>query len=109
VDKAQFYATCPRCRTANVVELRGTRWLQEVAFRCVKCGHGFDVELTLEAVLESCRVGSWGVTLCRCRAYAAGVAWLVGALVRGAGLWVFALVSIFCLFLVVYVGPHVFA
>jgi len=38
------------------VELREARWLQEVAFRCVKCGHRFDVKLTPEAVLRSYEV-----------------------------------------------------
>jgi len=57
VDRARFYATCPRCRTVNVVELRGAEWLQEVTFRCVKCGHRFDVKLTPGAVLESYGVG----------------------------------------------------
>jgi len=56
MGKARFYATCPRCRSVNVVELRGARWLQEVAFRCVKCGHRFDVKLTPDAVLRSYEV-----------------------------------------------------
>jgi len=61
VDRARFYATCPRCRTVNVVELRGAGWLQVVTFRCVKCGHRFDVKLTPGAVLESYEVGAVAV------------------------------------------------